>query len=272
MKSNILNSIENYKTDIEQNECVLFLKYVGLIHELIESCNENIFIKKEDYLKHVIIKAIKNILYIYTFILLYTKNLDLTIYHTQKSILYYIEFIAQIGEENHNFLKLNSKDASLFIYKKTIFDINNDFRKQFDESEENKSTLEKTHKFIDIYNDILIQFIKHNNFKENDLKEVQKIVFTKVYKIAEAIIQLAICKESLDEKLDVLRKLVNEINKNYHLDFIEKNYLYLIESLVKKVVKNNIDFNNVKNRLNSCIGNEKLKTYSVCKIVNYLIS
>ena len=50
MKSNILNSIENYKTDIEQNECVLFLKYVGLIHELIESCNENIFIKKDPFL------------------------------------------------------------------------------------------------------------------------------------------------------------------------------------------------------------------------------
>ena len=272
MKSNILNSIENYKTDIEHNECVLFLKYVGLIHELIECCNENIFIKKEDYLKHIIIKAIKNILYIYTFIMMYTKNLDLTIYHTQKSILYYIEFIAQIGEENHNFLKLNSKDASLFIYKKTIFDINNDFRKQFDESEENKSILEKTHKFIDIYNDILIQYVKNNNFKENDLKELQKTVFTKVYKIAEAIIQLALYKGCLNEKLDVLRKLVNEINKNYQLDFIKKNYLYLIESLVKKVAKNDIDVNNVKNKLNSCVYNEKIRNYSVCKIVNYLIN
>lgn len=31
MKNNILNNIENYNLSIEQNECVLFLKYIGLI-------------------------------------------------------------------------------------------------------------------------------------------------------------------------------------------------------------------------------------------------
>ena len=55
----------------------------------------------------------------YTFLLLYTRNLELSIYHTQKSILYYIEFIGQIGDDNHSFLKLNSKDATLFVFKKT---------------------------------------------------------------------------------------------------------------------------------------------------------
>ena len=83
---------------------------------------ENIFIQKTEYLKYILITGIKNILYIFNFIILYTKNLDLTIYHTQKAILYYIEFIGQIGDDNHSFLKLNTKDATLFIYKKTIFD------------------------------------------------------------------------------------------------------------------------------------------------------
>ena len=47
MKNNILNNIENYNSKIEQNECVLFLKYIGLLHELIENATDHIFIQKE---------------------------------------------------------------------------------------------------------------------------------------------------------------------------------------------------------------------------------
>src|SRR5210317_348621 len=90
--------------------------------------------------------------YIYNFLLLYTKNLDLTIYHTQKSILYYIEFIGQIGDDNHSFLKLNSKDATLFTYKKTIFDVNQEYRKEYEESKETKKRLKNLSLFINVYN------------------------------------------------------------------------------------------------------------------------
>ena len=49
----------------------------------------------------------------------------------QKSFYYYIEFIGQIGDSNHQFLQLNSKDATLFVFKKTVFEINSDHRKIF---------------------------------------------------------------------------------------------------------------------------------------------
>ena len=45
---------------------------------------------------------------------------------SKQAIFYYVEFIGQIGEDSQGFLQLNSKDAILFVYKKTIFDINND--------------------------------------------------------------------------------------------------------------------------------------------------
>ena len=59
----------------------------------------------------------------------YTKNLDLTFYHTQKAYFFYIEFIEQIYDDNVTFLRLSSRDALMFVYKKTIFDINNDHKK-----------------------------------------------------------------------------------------------------------------------------------------------
>ena len=58
---------------------------------------------------------------------MYTKNIELTMFHSKKALYYYIEFIGQISDVSvhHSYLQLNSKDATLFVYKKTIYDINN---------------------------------------------------------------------------------------------------------------------------------------------------
>ncbi|MDA7464160.1 hypothetical protein N8996_05165, partial [Candidatus Poseidonia alphae] len=161
MKNTQLNNIENYNKELQHNESVYFLKYIGFIHELIEISIDNIYIQNIEYLKYVLIKAIKNTSYIYTFLLLYTRNLELSIYHTQKSILYYIEFIGQIGDDNHSFLKLNSKDATLFVFKKTIFDVNQDFRKEFKESNNSKEIFNKLDSYITIYNNLIINTISN---------------------------------------------------------------------------------------------------------------
>ena len=67
--------------------------------------------------------------HVFRLILLYTFNLDAAYYHANRAVDYYIEFIGQIGDNNHS-LKSNSKDASLFVYKKTIFEISTDSRKE----------------------------------------------------------------------------------------------------------------------------------------------
>ena len=54
---------------------------------------------------------------------MYTNNLDFTYYHCEKGIYYFTEFISQIENEN-SFLKLNTSDAILFVYKKTIYHLN----------------------------------------------------------------------------------------------------------------------------------------------------
>jgi len=272
MKNNILNNIENYNSEIQQNECILFLKYIGLIHELIEHATEQIYIQKEIYLKYVLINAIKNTCYIYNFLLLYTKNLDLTIYHTQKSILYYIEFIGQIGDDNHSFLKLNSKDATLFIYKKTIFDVNQDYRKEYEESIETKERLKNLSLFVNVYNCIINQYIEYLEFDDKFLPNLQKNVFTKLYKIVESLIQFKLSDKDFQLKLTNLLKIIELFNKHYHKSFIKKNYLYLIDFITKKINKKSISIETIQHKIDKDNLSEKLDSFSTCKIVNYLSS
>lgn len=274
MKNNVLSDIENYNDTLDKNTCVLFLKYIGLIHELIESIVEKIYIDKKEYLKYIITKGIKNTSYIYIFLLLYTKNLDLAIYHTQKSILYYVEFISQIGEDTNNLLKLNSTDATIFIYKKTIFDINTDFRNKYIETQEIKDQLNTLKQYMGIYNTTIIMYIENLDLKKLNLIDLQKTVFTTLYKIVELLIQIPLLSKKNNktdlEELDIIYNIIIECNKYHKYSFINSNYLVLIESIIKKHFKKYINIDDFRNKLNEPTIENKLEHMSICKIVNYL--
>ena len=277
MTTNILNCIDNYNKSLDCDVCTLFIKYIGLIHELIDIITDKLTLQNHQYLKHVIIKGIKNITYIYRYLLLYTKNIELTMHHTQRSILYYVEFIDQVGENNHNLLNLNSKDATLFIYKKTIYDINSDYRIKYIETPEIKNTMNFLHKYMDIYNNIIMFYTNEYNFKCNDLNYLRKIIFTNIYSIVELIIQTSnTCKKNnvnYEDELLKLNVIVNELNKHYKYPFIENNYISLLEFIIKKNIKkpvNILDFCNKFHNIDTVM--TILQEESVCKIGNYLLS
>lgn len=51
----------------------------------------------------------------------------------KKAYYFYIEFIEQISDNNVTFLQLSSRDAILFVYKRTIFELNNEYIKNIKE-------------------------------------------------------------------------------------------------------------------------------------------
>lgn len=126
-----LQNIENYKSDYTHTTSEIFTKYVGIINEYFLQCLDTLQLRDITYYKFIIYKGLETITHVFKLILLYTKNLNITYTHCQKSLYYYVEFISQIDNDNHSFLQLNSKDAALFVYKKTIFEINNEYRKEF---------------------------------------------------------------------------------------------------------------------------------------------
>ena len=109
-----LSNTDNYKAQLTNNSSEVFVKYLDLISEYLAQCVEAIYIRNDGYYKYIIMHGINTISHVFKMLLLYTNNLELTYYHCQKSFYYYVEFIGQIGDDNHSFLQLNSKDASLF--------------------------------------------------------------------------------------------------------------------------------------------------------------
>ena len=133
-----LETIDNYLETYDVSETEMFSKYINLLSEFTGQAQASISISNLDYYKYVIIKGIETITHVFRMLLLYTRNIELSYYNCKKALYYYIEFIGQIGEDNHEFLKLTSKDASLFVYKKTIFSLHNSFKKEYKENDDEK--------------------------------------------------------------------------------------------------------------------------------------
>ena len=160
MKDNSLQNIENYKKDsgdavILYNEMDIYMKYVNVINQYLLFGIETIKNKNSEYLKYILIKGLFTISHVFKMLLLFTQNLDLTYYHCQKSYSYYIEFIGQIGDDAVTYLQLNSKDAALFVYKKTIFDINQEYKKNYYETKNEEIKNNIVSMLIEMYNKII---------------------------------------------------------------------------------------------------------------------
>ena len=120
--SNLKKELDAELSDITKKISELFIEYFKFI-------TSNIKIKKTNFTRFVITRGLDTIISVFNFLLLYTKNLDLTYFHCQKSFYFYIEFVEQISEDEKMFLQLTTRDATTYVYKKTIFDVNNDIRK-----------------------------------------------------------------------------------------------------------------------------------------------
>ena len=125
----VLYNINNYKPTILNSSQEILTKFVNVIVNYMKFISEKINLKNKTYYKFILERGIHTIIHVFTMVFYYTRNLDLTYYHSQKAYYFYIEFIEQISDESVTFLQLNSRDAILFVYKKTIYELNSDYIK-----------------------------------------------------------------------------------------------------------------------------------------------
>jgi hypothetical protein len=165
----LLNQIENYKEKINRDLSYILNKYVELIIEYIKFITEKINIKKNKYFTFIFIRGYDTITAVFKIMLYYTKNVDLTFYHCQKAFYFYVEFIEQISTDQNSFLQLSSREASLFVYKKTIYEINLEYKKNMkDCCSEDKMILDKLDNFLYLNKNIVLCFIKYFNNLESE--------------------------------------------------------------------------------------------------------
>lgn len=131
MSTHSLSNVENYKDSPAESSSVAFSRFLHAAGEYLVQCVDSIHIRNDRYYRYVVAQGLRTLAHVFKTLYLYTNNLALTSFHCQKAIYYYIEFIGQIGDDNHGFLQLTSNDAMLFVYKKTLFEIDTTFRRDF---------------------------------------------------------------------------------------------------------------------------------------------
>ena len=256
-----LQNTENYKDKFQCCISEIFIKYVGLIREYLVQSIENIYIKNATYYRYVVYRGVTTITHVFLNLLLYTRNLELTYHHCQKSFYYYVEFIGRIEDDNHSFLQLNSKDASLFVYKKTLFELNNEHRKTFILGED--KTIEIISKLVRIYQYLIEDIIKNYDPDEN-IALINKVE-GRLSKLCQNLLNLFI--DDINKNLENIN-IINIVKNN--LQTTDLDMIPILETLTKKLSKKNITIDNLQKKLNNSDNFTYLNEMSVQKYVNWL--
>lgn len=219
----LLNS-ENYKKDLDVDVKSINEKYIQLVTDYLKFIVENIKVKNKNLSRFIIIRGLDTITNVFLHILYYTKNIDVTYFHCQKSFYFYVEFVGQITEEEKMFLKLTSRDATTYVYKKTVFEINNELKKINQGSISSNITFVNIDKYIYLYKTYLFKIIYCDEFMEpnylNNFMNLSKKVNT---------LKLS------NENIDLLNDIVD--NLYYIISDIEC-FFDVNDELIKKVTKN----------------------------------
>ena len=263
-KSNkTIYNTDNYHKKFQKTNEEYCLKYTDLICEFLLYTCENVYIHKKNYFYYILSKGIETIQHIFINLLLFTKNLELTYHHCQKGFFYYVEFIGQIGDDNHAYLKLSSKDAILFVYKKTIFDINNDFRKKYELEDEDKDFINNIKLSTNIINTITYYILKNEKICNKNKESVIQFTLKSCNTIMNKIIKIN------NEKLVIFERFLEKI-VTYEIPSLQ--FTTCLETFINKLKKKDIENKSLEQKVSHNEFYIRLTTHSPLKVINWLFT
>jgi hypothetical protein len=263
-----LNNLENYREHLVTPIQDILDKLVRIIVDYIIFVSEKLHIKNTSYYHFIFQRGLHSLLHVFNIILYHTNNVDLTIYHCQKAYYFYIEFIEQIADDSVTFLKLTSKDAVMFVYKRTIFELNNDFRKKKKNinNEENKLYLQ-INTYICFYKKIFNYLITTSNIEYDNNKDLLK---TKCFKIEEMTLCIS--------KFKLKQLQIECIDSFYHI-LTENNILFeeTFELLIKFIrelsyKKSNLSQKTIQNKVLNSTTTNYINEYGYQNLISYIFS
>lgn len=294
-----LKNNQNYNSMITNNEDEIYSKYINVITQYLMFGIEKIKNQNPEYIKFILIKGLFTISYVFKILLTHTCNLSLTYYHCQKSYSYYIEFIGQIGDDAVTYLQLNSKDAALFVYKKSVFDILDEMRKKHRDNETNEK-IKNISIMMDIYNKLIDTEITSLDSKDLRNKDIINDLYFKVEGINVKLFKLySHYKKNSEEEeyindadnvfykkiiyiktfcdIIILKKTYSlSLNYSDSVDSCYKDYIKIIEYFIKKIRKMNGLSENFNLHLISKSFSEqfekKIRLYNSSKFVNWIVT
>ena len=226
-----LQNLDNYRKNIDNTTSEITEKYYMLIAEYFKFITENIKVKNSNFAKFIITRGLDTITNVFNSIFYYTKNIDLTYFHCQKSFYFYVEFVGQISEDEKMFLQLSSRDATLYVYKKTIFEINNECKNTCESSKLLNDQIAIINGYINIYKTMVYKIIQidRNNINNNLYIETFEKICKKINKTNlnnENVVLLNDIIDKfyfiIDDDIDFFFDILQEFTKKLKLSHLKK--------------------------------------------------
>ena len=226
-----LQNLDNYRKNIDNTTSEITEKYYMLIAEYFKFITENIKVKNSNFAKFIITRGLDTITNVFNSIFYYTKNIDLTYFHCQKSFYFYVEFVGQISEDEKMFLQLSSRDATLYVYKKTIFEINNECKNTNESSKLLNDQIAIINGYINIYKTMVYKIIQidRNNINNNLYIETFEKICKKINKTNlnnENVVLLNDIMDKfyfiIDDDIDYFFDILQEFTKKLKLSHLKK--------------------------------------------------
>ncbi len=241
-------------------------KYFTIIEEFFQQV-EKVLLPISDIQINVSLYIGLNCIYrVFEYVLFKTKNIEKAYYYCQKTYFYYIEYMEQIHQSNLQ-NTLNHSDAVLFIYKKTIFELQKDGdNKIFDtitnimtfEEEisklNNKEYLLWLNKLSNLINVFFYWDSTFISFHDRYMlcKNLLKQYMNNVENLDLAIEYIELLQEKIQMEFQCYNDLLSEIydyniNHKISIDQTEKKNVVLYKFHINKsIVQENIKNNNIK--------------------------
>jgi hypothetical protein len=219
---------ENYKKELDSEITYIVEKISHLFIDYFKFITDNIKLKNSKFSRFIIIRGLDTVVNVFNNILLYTKNIDLTYFHCQKAFYLYIEFVGQISEDEKMFLQLTSRDATTYVYKKTIFEITPELKKSNEEiSDYTRLKLDIINIYIDLYKTLLLKIINDDFTNIKNLENVE-LIYKKLNSLTDK------------SKLNNLNKIIEVLF--YRIE--DSEYFFdVCVLLIKKFIKNQEQIN-----------------------------
>jgi hypothetical protein len=251
-----LNNCENYKKELDTDITDVVNKISKLFLDYFKYIIENIKLKKGNLLKFIVTRGLETLIHVFQTIFFYTRNIELTYFHCQKSFYFYVEFVSQISDDEKMFLQLTSRDAIIYVYKKTIFEINNEHKKNNEIiSDYTKLKIEIIDDYISIYKAYLYKLI-NGDLTNNKHLFIIETIFGKLNEISNK------------SNIKLFNKLTDQLSNK--IDDNEK-FLNIKLCITKKFIKNPSLFLSFNNKLLNEEFNDKLNE-NYDKFVSWFIN
>ena len=252
-----LQNIENYKKNIDVILSEIMEKYSQIVIEYLKYIMKTIEFKKNKIIKFINLRGLNTVTHVFKYILYYTKDLNITFYQCEKAFYFYVEFVTQISDDDKAFLQLSSRDAINYVYKKTIFDINYEIKKNLMiETIEIKTKFDFFDTYVNVYSKLIEKIIENDLFYNENYLILIKSIENIVNILNHGNIQNLKDIHLLESIIGHLSFKVNDV----------KLFCEIILQLIKKIIKEPILIEIIHNKLKTHTLNfTEMELYEIIK-------